>query len=126
MVTAKAPRCLNKYIFATNKQKIFHIDPSISHSHIAYAFYGISEVDKYRIGVFGEFPVVVWIRISVAVTELVVLHSSFARITTVLIGDHLQLDSAGRLLSFLNSRIFLAALCFIKSTFREPVKKVWV
>ena len=58
----------------------------------------ISELDKYRIGVFGEFPGVI-VHISVAVTELVVLDSSFARIATVLIGDHLQVDSAeGRFL----------------------------
>ena len=51
------------------------------HIHL---FYGISELDKYRIGVFGEFPGVI-VHISVAVTKLVVLDSSFARIATVLI-----------------------------------------
>ena len=45
----------------------------------------------------------VWVHISVAVTKLVVLDPSFARITTVFIGDHLQLDSAEKMiLSFLN------------------------
>ena len=48
-------------------------------------------VDKYRIGVFGVLPV------SVASTEFVVLYSSFARIATVLIEDHLHVDNAGRL-----------------------------
>ena len=58
-------------------------------------------MDKYRIRVFGELPVVVWIHISVAVTELVVLYSSFARIATVLIEDHFQVDSAGRFYTFI-------------------------
>ena len=55
-------------------------------------FFGISELDKYRVRVFREFPGV-WVHISVAMTKLVVLDS---RIATVFIGDHLQLDSAGR------------------------------